>query len=169
MKRCTFTAALLGLVLSAGCSASPGDPPTTESPGHDAGTAMETGTKSDDAGAGADAGACATWTCLYTDFFGPTGAANCAGSGTCHGSPEETGFLTSLYLCPPGDKDGCYMGITSSQAGLITPGAFDGTRLYANLRKSTGGGTMPKTPAYAFAPADLARIGSWVAAGAKDD
>jgi hypothetical protein len=62
------------------------------------------------------------------------------------------------------------MGITSSAAGLITPGAaFDGTKLYANLRKASGGGTMPKSPPYAFTSADIARISDWVAAGAKDD
>ena len=72
--------------------------------------------------------------------------------------------------CAADDKSGCYAGITSLAAGLLTSDEpFDSTRLYVNLRKSSGGGTMPKTPAYTFTPEDIQRLSSWVAAGAQDD
>ncbi len=42
-----------------------------------------------------------TFTDLYRDFFGPTGAAKCAGNGTCHGTPDQAGASASGgYVCP---------------------------------------------------------------------
>src|SRR5580700_7404147 len=122
--------AVASLVLSSGCSGAGASEPSSEG---DASHAAPP--PAPEGGAGPEAGTAAvTWTSLYAEYFGPAGVASCAGSGTCHGSAEEAGYMASMYLCPPGDKDGCYMGITSSAAGLITPGAFDGTKLYANLR-----------------------------------
>jgi hypothetical protein len=150
-----FVPAVAVLTFACG-SASPGD--TTSSP------------ESDAASQAADAGTCDTWTCLYADYFGPSGVASCAGDGTCHGSTSQPGYTASMFLCPPGDQSGCYASITSLAAGLLTPGdPFDATRLYVNLRKSAGGGTMPKSPAYTFTTEDIQRLSSWVAAGAQDD
>ena len=137
-------------------------PPPVEG-GADAGTDAVT---AGDSGAGAD-----TWTALYHDYFGTTGVASCAGTGTCHGSASQSGAQTSQYICPPGDQTGCYTGITNPMAGLLTPGdgkAFSTTVLYSILRKQSGGGNMPKS-GYSFTAADIARISSWVAAGAKND
>jgi hypothetical protein len=117
----------------------------------------------------------ATWTELYKDYFGPAGAASCAGNGTCHGDMSQLGYMTSGYLCPPADQNGCYTGIVSPSAGLVMPGngvPFPMTYLYTVIRKSVGTNIaldMPKSPVYSFTPDDIARISSWVAAGAKND
>jgi hypothetical protein len=111
-----------------------------------------------------------TWTALYRDFFGPSGKASCAGTGTCHGDTKQAGYQGSLYLCP-NDQTGCYNGITSAQSGLLTPGkSFNATGLYVTLRKSDGSGLMPKQPSSVFfTPDELSRIGAWYSAGTPND
>jgi hypothetical protein len=52
-----------------------------------------------DAGPGAGTGT--TFTDLYRDFFGPSGAAKCAGNGACHGAADQPGAMASGgYICP---------------------------------------------------------------------
>jgi hypothetical protein len=125
-----------------------------------------------------DASGPATWTELYTNYFGNVGVASCAGNGTCHGAMTQLGYMTSNYLCPENDQQGCYESFTSpGTAGgpnlLAAYPPFEKTYLYEVLRKSSGaniGTPMPKAPyTYTFNTTDLARIESWVAAGAKND
>src|SRR5579864_3724850 len=49
---------------------------------------------------GMDAGMGTTFTDLHRDFFGPSGAASCAGNGTCHGDASQMGAKSSGgYVC----------------------------------------------------------------------
>ncbi len=51
--------------------------------------------------AGPGGGTGITFTDLYRDFFGPTGAAKCAGNGMCHGAADQPGAMASGgYICP---------------------------------------------------------------------
>jgi len=151
-------------------------PPAAPSPPEDAAPPPPT----------ADAGPATTWTELYKDYFGPMGTASCAGSvGACHGEMAGAGYQGSLYLCPPGDQTGCYMGITSQGVvpmPLLDPRSstpFDMTGLFLRLRKTQGANSqnppdpMPhqvgSAPPYTFTVADVAKISSWVAAGTKND
>ena len=124
--------------------------------------------------AGADAGSGTAWGDLYRDYFGPSGKASCAGNGQCHGASSEQGAQSSNFVCP-GTAAGCYQGITSTSAGLVTPGDTTTdpttTTLYLTLRKECNlGGVMPKSPADVyFTPSDLNRITAWIKAGAPND
>lgn len=120
------------------------------------------------------AGGGSTWTDLYRDFFGPSGQASCAkNGGNCHGGEQETGTIASGMVCSQTSKDDCHNGMTRAAsivppAGSATP---DQTQLYAIVRKAppNSGGTMPKSSAFAFTPADLQRIADWIKAGARND
>jgi hypothetical protein len=119
----------------------------------------------------ADAGDGHAFSDLYRDYFGPTGAASCAGTGVCHGAASQPGAQASGYVCAP-DANGCYQGMVSAQ--LIDPTHTstppEDTFLWGTIRKCTGGGAMPKQPAsYMFSAASLARIHDWLAAGAPND
>ncbi|AKU95388.1 hypothetical protein AKJ09_02052 [Labilithrix luteola] len=122
-----------------------------------------------------DAGSGTTWTDLYRDFFGPTGAASCSSSGTCHGDPAAAGTTKSAgYLCA--DKDGCRQSMLSDTTALIQTRDFsapEGSTLVRILwqRKTNGTltGSMPKTPRYVFSRASLERIQTWIGNGAPND
>jgi len=117
----------------------------------------------------------ATFTELYQDYFGYVGPGGCAGNGRCHGSGDQPGSLGSNgFICPaenePSGKDTCYQHLRD--AGLVTESdqaAPEHARLYVVLRKSTGGGSMPKAPVCAFDQADMKRIADWIRAGAPDN
>ena len=115
---------------------------------------------------GVDAGAGTTFTDLYRDFFGPTGAARCAGgASSCHGAANHSGG--NILVCGA-DKAECRTGI----AGLAAGGDFKASALFDVLRKSPASGQnrMPKAPAtFTFDEATMNRIADWAAAGAKDD
>jgi hypothetical protein len=119
----------------------------------------------------ADAGV--TWTDLYRDYFGPSGKASCAGDGNCHGATTQAGYASSGFLCPSGDKSGCYTGLTlQGDAGpdLIEPDAsFSDDNLSLVLCQCNGGGTMPFGCSYIFTAVDVTRIQDWIAAGAQDN
>jgi hypothetical protein len=164
----------LAIVLSLGlvaCVASP-EPVTGEDPLFDAsppgppddGDAAFTGPS-----CAPDGGA--TWTDLYRDCFGPNEAA-CGGSVGCHSAVTDEGYMSSGFLCGM-TQDSCWMGMTAMDSIVPTGGSSTPTTtsLYANLRKAPPnvGGTMPKLSTFAFAPADLARISTWIANGAKND
>jgi hypothetical protein len=125
---------------------------------------------------GVDAGFGSGWSDLYRDYFGPppTGVASCAGTvGACHGEPSGMGAVSSNFVCA-GGVQGCYAGITSPSAGLVTVGdtTDDPTdsSLYAVLRKACIGGEMPKQPAnFFFSAADMKRITDWIGAGAPNN
>jgi hypothetical protein len=113
----------------------------------------------------------ATWTDLYRDCFGP-GEAACGGSVGCHSAVTDQGYLSSGFLCGM-TQDSCWMGMTAMgsivpEGGTSTPTT---TSLYENIRKAPPnvGGSMPKFSSFAFAPADLARISTWIANGAQND
>ena len=122
---------------------------------------------------GRDTGTGSTWAALYESFFGPRGVASCAGDGHCHGAAEQEGAQVSRgYVCPP-DRDGCYRGITNPTTKLVVPGDMttppEQTGLHIVLRKTSGGGIMPKRPEFAFTPEDMARIHEWIRRGAPND
>jgi hypothetical protein len=165
-------AALLSASWAAGCASAPsseegGDPRFDTSPGETV--------EGDACAPTGDAGSGTGWSDLYRDYFGPTGVASCAGSpGQCHGDTQGLGYQSSQYLCANGVQ-GCYQGITSAQADLVTVGdTKDDPRLstlYGVLRKSCpAGGTMPLQPStLVFSPADMARIAAWIGAGAPNN
>jgi hypothetical protein len=121
----------------------------------------------------ADAGA-SNWASLYADYFGPSGVASCAGTvGQCHGESSGLGAQASEYVCA-GGVSGCYSGITNVMAGLVTVGDTKDdpttSTLYLTLRKTCGGGSMPKEPAsFDFSANDMKRIADWIGAGAPDN
>ncbi|HEX8793640.1 MAG TPA: hypothetical protein VF765_22005 [Polyangiaceae bacterium] len=110
------------------------------------------------------------FTDLYRDFFGPEGGASCSATSICH-VPGGTGLKTSGYECAP-DQDGCWLSMTSSivpDGGTPMP---ESTGLYKALRKAPptpGSGPMPRNSTFAFCPADLQRITTWIQNGAPND
>jgi hypothetical protein len=126
------------------------------------------------ASATVDAGDGHNWSDLYRDYFGPTGIASCAGTaGACHGEPTGLGAQNSGFTCA-GGVSGCYTGITSPTAALVTVGDTKddptNSSLYLVLRKACGGGEMPKVPAtLTFSVADMKRITDWIAAGSPNN
>jgi hypothetical protein len=144
--------------------------------------ASSSGGVTSDGDAGGDAGTSAycleagsrgdgsRFTDLYRDFFGPTGAASCSATSICH-VDGGTGFKTSGYECAP-DQNGCWASMTSSivpDGGTSMP---ESTTLYKALRKAPptpGSGPMPRNSAFAFCPADLERIATWIQNGAPND
>ncbi len=125
-----------------------------------------------------------TWQSLYRDYFGPTGVASCAGTGTwagvCHGETTANGYLSSCtltgcFLCPDGNAStACWQSMTSvgdGGANLILPdGSFDAdylSQVLCSLDASTG--SMPYNGNYWFTGVDFERISDWVNAGAQNN
>ena len=111
-----------------------------------------------------------TWTELYKDYFG--GAASCSLEGTCHGDATGSGVKDSNFICPKNDKDACFKGLGEGVFGsapLVNTADPTKSGLYLVLRKSSGGGKMPKKPQCTFGVADMKRITDWMTAGAKND
>jgi len=143
-----FCAASLGM---AACgSASPteagGDARFDASPSIDEDAASAAcGSSTEDAGSGT------AFSDLYRDYFGPTGAASCAGNGQCHGDSSQAGSMASSYVCGS-TATGCYQGMISG--GLINPSDKttppQDTLLWSTIRKCSGGGTMPLDPPYTY-------------------
>lgn len=120
-----------------------------------------------------DAGSGTRFTDLYRDFFAPTGRASCAGSGQCHGSAADLGAASSAFVCS--DQATCYSTMTGA-ANLAKPSnASDPSKsaLVGILRHRDASndivGYMPKSPAYVFSAASMARISTWIAAGVPND
>jgi hypothetical protein len=153
-------------------SAREADPPLDASDGASPADATDASDAADARVFSLDAGS--TWTDLFRDYFGPAGVASCAGDGECHGSKTQMGYDTSHFLCPPGNRVGCWKGMTSwgdGGANLIEPDAsFDADYLHQILCKADGtGGAMPYMCSYSFTAVDMARIGAWVGSGAPDN
>ena len=110
----------------------------------------------------------ATWTGIYADYFGPTGSAACAGAG-CHTSVDQPGYVVSKFICP--DKDACYTSLTGTSKMVLPTDAANPakSKLMRNLRQVGNAGKMPSASAFVFSTADAARIGAWIAGGAKND
>ena len=137
-------------------------------------------------------GSGSTWTALYRDYFGPSGAASCAtNGGDCHGSATQTGAKQSGYVCGA-SQDECFKGMTvgSDPADfppLVPAGGTpqDGgaqtpmqTALYTAMRLQVANATdpmctaltcMPKLSCFEFTAADVARIEGWIIAGAQNN
>lgn len=71
---------------------------------------------SDEAGA-------ATWTGLYTDYFGPSGQASCTAQSSCHGAASQSGALESGFVCGA-TKESCWQGITMGINPVDAGGVF---------------------------------------------
>jgi hypothetical protein len=121
-----------------------------------------------------------TWSSLYRDYFGPTGRASCAGTGSCHGTSSGQGAEVSSFLCPSGDGGvkACWASMTSrgaNGADLLTPDAsFSASSLDSVLCQQGGGfmpagGTLAGGCAYIFSPTDLDRLEDWFNAGALEN
>jgi hypothetical protein len=161
------------VLLAAGCSSATPD----EQGGGDRFDAAAPSTSIGDDGGdacgatGFDAAEGTGWSDLYRDFFGPTATASCAGTvGQCHGEASGLGAQASAFVCA-GGVSGCYQGMTLPAAGLVSDQSNPtGSTLYGTLRKTCGGGIMPKVPAtYFFSPADMERISDWISAGAPNN
>lgn len=106
------------------------------------------------ADAGCDA---ATWTCLYEDYFGPSGQASCTAQSSCHGTSGQAGAQVSGFVCGP-SKEECWQGMTQGVAldagGIFCPIVCTGTcsqtgsacptdptqqELYQDIHKAQGG------------------------------
>jgi len=75
----------------------------TDASGNESGgdPTFEAGTPATVTEGGPGGGTGTTWTDLYRDFFGPTGAAKCAGNAMCHGAADQPGAkATGGYVCP---------------------------------------------------------------------
>ncbi len=110
----------------------------------------------------------ATWTGIYADYFGPTGTAGCAGA-TCHTSTDQSGYVVSKFICP--DKDACYTSLTGTSKMILPTDAANPakSKLMRNLRQVGNAGKMPSGSGFVFSASDAARIGAWIAGGAKND
>jgi hypothetical protein len=129
-----------------------------------------------------DSGSGTTWKDLYRDFFGPTGVANCAGTGVCHSVAGKFGVLASNFVCTSVEE--CYQTIRQGKhpfdkvalvddATLANP---DDAFLFKVVRLQAADGTvaknrdMPQQPRdFAFTAAELDRIKTWIRNGAKND
>jgi len=160
-----LTTVALGACVSATEEESGGDPRFNTAP-------LESDSGASCGSATADAGNGHAFSDLYRDYFGPTGAASCAGTGQCHGDSSQPGAQASAFVCGP-VATSCYQGMIAGS--LITAGdtttAPEDTLLWATIRKCSGGGTMPESPpeTYSFDSASLQRIHDWLAAGAPND
>ena len=135
----------------------------------------------------------ATWTYLYTCYFGPAGKASCTSLSSCHGSAAEAGSLDSGFVCG-GNKESCWMSMTQpTEADIfepvvcLSPTCSQGvtnptqTTLWTALHQAgppIGLDNMPcgDSPAcpssaatYTFTTDDLALISSWIQQGAQDN
>lgn len=123
-----------------------------------------------------------TWRGLYRDLFGRSAPSSCAGTASCHGAVGQQGVSSGKFLCP--NIDECYDSMRSKGAdrklasGLVVDAdvaAPEGAMLFRVLRARRGDGTvsdgtMPARPAdFAFSPAQIENIKTWISNGAKKD
>jgi hypothetical protein len=110
------------------------------------------------------------WQDLYACFFGPSGGATCGvQGGACHGGASGAGVAASGGFICGQTQDACWMGMTSTIVPSGSASNPKGTRLYVALRKPDGSGLMPAASSFVFQSDDLARIASWIQAGAPND
>jgi hypothetical protein len=167
---CALAAAFF-LGLSACSTGSPAQPTFEPGPtGDDGSPSLDAGGAGDYCAEAGSRGDGAAFSDLYRDFFGPSGQASCSARSICH-VPGGLGAQISVsggYVCYP-DEPSCWASMTSTivpEGGSPTP---QQTTLYRALRKAPptpGSGPMPRNSTFAFCPGDLARIRSWIEAGA---
>lgn len=160
---------LLVLPLAGACTAAAG--PANVDAGADAAPTKDAALDAAADGDGAcglspdpDAGK-STWSDLYANFFGPTGAGNCSLKSGCHADSVGGG---AIWICGP-TKATCWQGMQAN-VDVCDPSA---SKVLFMLRKATDPsavGKMPQEPtSVTFSDADLARVRAWIAAGAKND
>jgi len=118
-----------------------------------------------------DAGSGSTWTDLYRDLFGPTGAASCTGNATCHGT-DQGGAKSSGFTCA--DPKGCRQSLVDvGQIRTRDTTAPGKSLLVLTLRHRADSGNivgiMPKTPPFVFPRSAMDRVKAWIAAGFPDN
>lgn len=111
------------------------------------------------------------WQDLYACYFGPVGVASCGSMAQCHGTPDDTGSLSSGgFVCSPTDQTGCWQSMTSVLVPAGSAASPTMTQLYFALRKTDGTGSMPLIPlSLVFQTGDMARIEAWIEAGAPNN
>jgi hypothetical protein len=126
-----------------------------------------------------------TWTGIYRDLFGRHSPASCAGSGVCHDAAGKLGSQSSNFVCA--DLDGCYTSLRTALPAIPSDGTRplvddaslqspDGAYLFTVIRYTADDGSMvanrgmPQTPSdYYYSAADIARIKTWMKAGAPNN
>ncbi len=104
-------------------------------------------------GSGVGGTTATTWTEVYTTLFNNTAyASNCAGAA-CHNPGTQKNFNLATKAT----------GYTSARA-IVTPGSPTAGILFRELNTGAMPETRPKMPA-----ADLAKVQSWISAGALDN
>jgi hypothetical protein len=140
-------------------------------------------------------GAAATWTNLYTCYWGPTGAASCTAQTSCHGGSQELGSTTTGFVCA--DKDSCWSSMTQMGTGGLPPilclstagctsgvTSYEDTQLWGGLHQAGSPPTLDNMPCgnplavpsctpaeakYTFSTYDLDQISTWIQGGAQDN
>jgi len=173
---------LAGAVLVSAC-ASANTGVTGGAPRFDASVEEPTGTSPGEGGVpscliDAAPGAATTWTSLFNDYFGPSGAGSCSKeAGNCHGGLQEPGATASGgYVCAA-DKDACLASLLSSSTLLVQiphdTSKPDDSGLVQELRRQRADGSvvglMPKRPVCVFTAAAITRIDTWISAGAQNN
>ncbi|CAN5236913.1 hypothetical protein BH09MYX1_BH09MYX1_41050 [soil metagenome] len=110
-------------------------------------------------------GGAATWTQLYSDYFGPSGKGQCGKASGCHLDATGGG---QFWVCGS-TKESCFQGMRNN----VIPCNAVGSRMPDILRKANDPGApgkMPQDPTtVTYDDGDVAKISSWINAGAKND
>lgn len=162
------------LLLAMGACSDTTDPPKSTGNRSDAGSENEPKDSGSDFVFDDGSGSGTTWTSLYADFFGPSGRASCAGTGSdCHASSDAAGAKSMKFVCA--SKDGCLASMLGDSR-LVQESHFsapESAYLVAVLRKEASDGsirgTQPKSPPFVFHEKSIERITTWIGNGAKDD
>jgi hypothetical protein len=141
---------------------------TSDAGRHDAGGSGDAG-KNDggksDSGAG-DAGGTATWTALYTDYFGPNTIGHC-GNSSCHRDSGSAGG--HAFVCGS-TKEACFQGLVAAELIESSSPASSalGDPSTTPLSWYGMGGTMPQDQAET-STAGANAVTAWLKAGALDN
>ena len=107
----------------------------------------------------------ATWTDLYADCFGPDHAG--CGQSNCHADPAHGGG--SVWVCG-NDAHDCYTGMVGTIVLPQDKAKPEDSQMVRILRTEPGcPSCMPLGGSFVFAPADVDRIRTWIAAGAPEN
>ncbi len=110
-------------------------------------------------------GGAPTFTTLYADYFGPTGKGQCGKASGCHLDAVGGG---EFWICGT-TKESCWQGLQKVTVPCDAPSG----RVPEILRKASEPGAIGKMPAdpvtVTYDANDVAKITSWINAGAKND
>ena len=124
-----------------------------------------------------------SWHGIYRDFFGRHSPAACGKKSNCHGQMDHSGARSSNFVC--GDVDECYRSLRNDKtpkpgsprtlvevADVANPAGahlFEVIRYRNDVNVIENRG-MPQDPRdYAFNPAAIDRMKTWIEAGALND